>query len=61
LNNEEKIILLAKVLQGKDWSEMSKMLRRRRIDLMLILKDIAKRMLNSYYNKNLESSVGYHI
>ncbi len=59
LTKDEEWVLIARVLQGRDWEEVATELGGRDKYVMLTLKDVAKKVLSEYYGRNLESSVGY--
>ncbi len=61
LSRREEWVLLAKVLQGKSWEDVAKEIGERDRFVMLCLKDIARKFLQEYYGRTLESKVGYRL
>ncbi len=57
-NETEEALMIMKVLQGRGWEEVSKKLRMRAWDTMLLLKKIVARMIATYYSKKEDSEIG---
>jgi tRNA(Met) cytidine acetyltransferase len=58
LSKREEYILISKVLQGNSWAHVAEQLGIKQHTVMVVLKDIVRKMLNHYYGINETSPVG---
>ncbi len=58
LSKNEEYILTAKVLQAKSWEEVAEELGARPHAVMMLMKDIARKFINHFYNLTDKSPVG---
>ncbi|MEB3787569.1 MAG: tRNA(Met) cytidine acetyltransferase TmcA [Desulfurococcales archaeon] len=61
LSREEELLIIAKVLQGKDWQEVADELRWTQYKVMTKLKDIMRRMGVHFFNLSEDSRVGLEL
>lgn len=61
LSELEEKLLIAKVLQGKEWEHVAKELSLGDTKCMLILKEIAGKFLFYFFNKDMNSEIGLEL
>ncbi|MEB3787169.1 MAG: hypothetical protein GSR78_00270, partial [Desulfurococcales archaeon] len=60
-SREEELLIIAKVLQGKNWQEVADELGWTQYKVMTRLKDIMRRMGAHFFNLSEESRVGLEL
>jgi len=61
LSEQEEKLLIAKVLQGREWSEVGSELRVGDTKAMFMLKEIASKLLKHFFGKDQSSEVGLEL